>query len=218
MAQYFERRSAARTNYKSPIRIEDLKGIIYNARIVNYSNNGLYIETDWMLLPGTEIFIEMEKSPYSPSNFDLSERRQSLILWQTELNDSFYGYGYGIKYIPDIDEKPIQIKVLKETDISEENRQYPRRPLSRSVFFASKNNYFEGLINNLSKNGMFIETKDNFSIGQNVRLVIPGTKIDHGTMLKGEIKHINRKGIGVQFKKILKVKTRRSLNKKKCLK
>jgi hypothetical protein len=51
---------------------------------------------------------------------------------------------------------------------------------------------------------MFIETKANFNEGQTVRLVIPGTKIDNGTMLKGEIKHLNRKGIGVQFKRILK--------------
>ena len=213
MAQHFERRSATRANYKSPIRVEDLKGIIYNARIVNSSINGLYIETDWMLKPGTEIYIEMEKSPHAPSNFDLTERRQSLILWQTKLKDSFYGYGYGIKYIPDLDEKPLQISVLKETEIPEENRQHPRRRFSRSVFFTSKNHYFEGLINNLSKNGMFIETRDNFAVGQIVRLVIPGTKIDNGTMLKGEIKHLNRKGIGVQFKKILKIKTNKSLKK-----
>jgi Tfp pilus assembly protein PilZ len=218
MAQYYERRSATRTNYKSPIRVEDSKGIIYTARIVNSSNNGLYIETDWMLKPGAEIYIEMEKSPYSPSNFDLSERRQSLILWQTKLKDSFYGYGYGIKYIPDLDENPLQIRVLKEKDFTEENRQHPRRHFSRTVFFASKNHYFEGLINNLSKNGMFIETRDNFAIGQTVRLVIPGTKIDNGTMLKGEIKHLNRKGIGVQFKSLLKTKTNRSLKKDECLK
>ena len=212
MAQHYERRSATRTNYKSPIRVEDSKGIIYNARIVNYSINGLYIETDWMLKPGTEIYIEMEKSPHAPSNFDLTERRQSLILWQTKLKDSFYGYGYGIKYIPNLDEKPLQISVLKETEIPEENRHHPRRHFSRSVFFTSKNHYFEGLINNLSKNGMFIETRDNFAVGQIVRLVIPGTKIDNGTMIKGEIKHLNRKGIGVQFKKILKIKTKKPPN------
>jgi Tfp pilus assembly protein PilZ len=215
MAQYYERRSATRKNYKSPIRVEDLKGIIYSARIVNYSNDGLYIESDWRLEPGTQIYIEMEKSPYSPSNFDFSERRQSLILWHTRLENSFYGYGYGIKYIPNLDEKPPQITVLKEAEINEENRQHPRKHFSRSVFFASKNHYFEGLINNLSKNGMFIETKDNFAVGQIVRLVIPGTKIDNGTMLKGEIKHLNRKGIGVQFKSILKIKTNTSSNLKK---
>ena len=208
MAQYFERRSATRINYKSPIRVEDLKGIIYNARIVNYSNEGLYIETDWLLNPGTEIFIEMADSPYSPSNFDLSERRQSLILWHTKLNNSFYSYGYGIKYLPDLDEMPTQITVVKEDASEKENRHYPRKHFYKSVFFYSKNHYFEGSTNNLSKNGLFIETGDNFSIGETVRLVIPGTKIDNGTMLVGEIKHLNRKGIGVQFKKILKIKTK----------
>ena len=89
--------------------------------------------------------------------------------------------------------------------------------MSRSVFFAANNNYFEGLINNLSKNGIFIETRDQFTVGQTVRLVIPGTKIDNGTMLKGEIKHLNQKGIGVQFKKILKIKTNRLVKKKRDL-
>jgi hypothetical protein len=58
---------------------------------------------------------------------------------------------------------------------------------------------------------MFIETRDIFNEGQSVRLVIPGTKIDNGTMLKGEIKHLNHKGIGVQFKRILKSKVKKKL-------
>ena len=208
MAQYFERRSATRIKYKSPIRVEDLKGIIYNARIVNYSNEGLYIETDWLLKPGTEIYIEMTKSPYSPSNFDLSERRQSLILWHTKLKGTFFGYGYGVKYIPDLDEIPTPITTLKKTEITEENRKHPRKHLYRSVLLSSENHYFEGFINNLSKNGMFIETRDNFAVGQVVRIAIPGTKIDNGTMLKSEVKHLGRKGIGVQFKSLLKVRTK----------
>ena len=204
MARNSERRSDIRTNYKSPARVEDSKGIIYKARIVNYSDDGLYIETDWPLKAGTEIYIEMEKSPYASSTFDFLDRRQSVILWQTVLKDSFYSYGYGIKYIHDFEEKTPQISVLNETKNAAEMRQFPRKHFSNSVYFTSQNDYFEGLIHNISKNGMFIETKDNFNEGQTLRLVIPGTKIDNGTMLKGEIKHLNRKGIGVQFKKILK--------------
>jgi Tfp pilus assembly protein PilZ len=204
MARDSERRSDIRTNFKSPARVEDSKGIIYKARIVNYSNEGLYIETDWPLQAGTEIYIEMEKSPYASSAFDFLERRQSVILWQTVLKDSFYTYGYGIKYIQDFEEKRPEISVLNETKKDEEMRRFPRKHFSNSVYFTSQNDYFEGLIHNISKNGMFIETKDNFNEGQTLRLVIPGTKIDNGTMLKGEIKHLNRKGIGVQFKRILK--------------
>lgn len=204
MARDSERRSDIRTSYKSPARVEDSKGIIYKARIVNYSDDGLYIETDWPLQAGTEIYIEMEKSPYAASTFDFLERRQSVILWKTVLKDSFYTYGYGIKYIRDSEDKTPQISVLNETEKAAEMRRFPRKHFSNSVYFTSQNDYFEGVIHNISKNGMFIETKANFNEGQTVRLVIPGTKIDNGTMLKGEIKHLNHKGIGVQFKRILK--------------
>ena len=112
MTRLSERRSDIRTNYKSPARVEYSKGIIYKARIVNYSNDGLYIETDWPLQAGTEIYIEMEKSPYASSTFDFLDRRQSVILWQTVLKDSFYTYGYGIKYIRNFEEKIPQISVI----------------------------------------------------------------------------------------------------------
>ena len=206
MTRLFERRSDIRINYKSPATVEDSKGIIYRARIVNYSSNGLYIETDWPLEAGTEIYVEMEKSPHTSSTFDLPDRRQSVILWHTKLKDSFYSHGYGVKYIHDFEEKTSPVKMVNQTKEADEMRRYPRKHFSNSVYFTSQNHYFEGLIHNISKNGMFIETRDVFNEGQSVRLVIPGTKIDNGTMLKGEIKHLNRKGIGVQFKRILKPK------------
>ena len=209
MTRFLERRSDIRTNYKSPATVEDSKGIIYRARIVNYSSNGLYIETDWPLKAGTEIYIDMEKSPYASSTFDFLDRRQAVIRWHVKLKDSFYSHGYGIKYIRDFEEKAPPIRVLKEPKTEEEMRRYPRKHFSNSVYFTSQNHYFEGLIHNISKNGMFIETRDIFNEGQSVRLVIPGTTIDNGTMLKGEVKHLNRKGIGVQFKRILKSKGKR---------
>ena len=204
MARFFEKRSDSRTDFKSPIMVEDSKGIIYKARMVNYSANGLYIETDWLLRPGTEIYIEMEKSPYASDTFDLSARYRSVILWHTRLENSFYSYGYGVRYASEAELQTPQIKVLQENKIIEDLRRYPRRHFSNSVFFTSQHEYFEGLIDNISKNGIFIQTQDDLSVGQMVRLVIPGTKIDNGTMLKGEIRHRNKKGIGIQFKQLLK--------------
>jgi Tfp pilus assembly protein PilZ len=204
MTRFYEKRSDNRTDFKSPIMVEDSKGIIYKARMVNYSGNGLYIETDWLLRPGTDIYIEMEQSPYASHSFDLPERYLAVILWHARLKNSLYSYGYGVRYAPDVDSQIPQIKVLQETKISEDLRRYPRRHFSNSVFFTSQNEYFEGLIDNISKNGIFIETQDDFTVGQMVRLVIPGTKIDNGTMLKGKIRHHNKKGIGIQFKQLLK--------------
>ena len=206
MVRLFEKRSDNRTDYKSPIMVEDSKGIIYKARMVNYSVGGLYLETDWLLRPGTEIYVEMEKSPYTSYNFDLPERYRAVILWHARLKNAFYSYGHGVRYAPDVDAQIPQIKVLPGTKISEDLRRYQRRHFSNTVFFTSQNGYFEGLINNISKNGIFIETPDDFTVGQMIRIVIPGTKIDNGAMLRGEIRHRNKKGIGVQFKQLLNSK------------
>ena len=206
MTQFYEKRSDGRTDFKSPIMVEDSKGIIYKARMVNYSGNGLYIETDWLLQPGTEIYIEMEQSPYASDSFDLPERYRAVILWHARLENAFYSYGYGVRYTPEVEMQIPQIKILQETKISEDLRRYPRKHFSNSVFFTSRNGYFEGLIGNISKNGVFIKTQDDFTVGQVVRIVIPGTKIDNGTMLKGEIRHRSKKGIGIQFKQLLKAK------------
>lgn len=207
MTRFFEKRSDHRTDFKSPIMVEDSKGLIYKARMVNYNANGLYIETDWLLRPGTEIYIEMDKSPYASQSFDLPERYRAVILWHARLENAFYSYGYGVRYTPEVDAQIPQVEVLQETKISNDLRKYPRKHFSNSIFFTSENGYFEGLIDNISKNGVFIKTQDDFIIGQTVRLVIPGTKIDNGTMLKGEIRHRNRNGIGIQFKQLLKTKS-----------
>ena len=204
MTQFFEKRSYSRTDFKSPIMVEDSKGLIYKARMVNYSESGLYIETDWLLRPGTEIYIEMDKSPYASDTFDLPERYRAVILWHARLEGAFYSYGYGVRYTPEVGTQIPKVKVLQETKISEDLRKYPRKHFSNSVFFTSGNGYFEGLIDNISKNGVFIKTQDDFTPGQAVRIVIPGTHIDNGTMLKAEIRHRNKKGIGVQFKQLLK--------------
>jgi Tfp pilus assembly protein PilZ len=206
MTRFYEKRSDRRIDFKSPIMVEDSKGIMYKARMVNYSGNGLYIETDWLLRPGSEIYIEMEQSPYASHSFDLPERYRAVILWHARLENAFYSYGYGVRYTPEVDAQIPQIKILQETKMSEDLRRYPRKHFSNSVFFTSRNGHFEGLINNISKNGVFIKTQDDFTVGQLVRIVIPGTKIDNGTMLKGEIRHRSKKGIGIQFKQLLKAK------------
>ena len=51
---------------------------------------------------------------------------------------------------------------------------------------------------------MFIKTKESFSVGQIIRLVIPGTKIDNGAMLRGKVVRFDNKGVGVKFLNILR--------------
>jgi len=205
MVHYYEKRADARNVYKSPITVEDLKaGKTYRARMVNHSKNGLYFETNWPLESVTEIYIEMENSPQASSSFDLKERYRAEILWHTKLEDSLYNYGYGVKYISGSDKENLQSSGLKDTkNNSEDLRRHSRRSYRKTVLFTSQNQYYEGLTNNISNGGVFIETNDELSVGQIIKLVIPGTKIDKGVMLKGEVIHVKPKGVGVKFTGIL---------------
>ena len=206
MGHYYEKRDDVRIVYKSPITVEDLKaGKTYRARMVNYSKNGLYFETNRLLDSVTEIYIEMENSPKASSSFDLKERYQAEIIWHKKLEDSLYNHGYGVRYIYGSDIENLQSSGLKDTkNNSEDLRRHPRRSYRKKVLLTFQNQHYEGLANNISNGGIFIETNDKLSVGQIIRLVIPGTKIDKGVMLKGEIIHVKPEGVGVKFKSLLR--------------
>jgi hypothetical protein len=62
---YFEKRDEVRIAHISRVKIKELKtGIFINGRMRHYNNNGIYIETDSLLLPGTAIYIGIENSPF----------------------------------------------------------------------------------------------------------------------------------------------------------
>jgi Tfp pilus assembly protein PilZ len=205
MVQHYEKRADARKIHKSPITIEDQKfGNCYRGRMVNYCKNGLYFETDWLLESGKEILIEIENLPGTSSFSDHKDSYRAEIRWHTELEDSLCKHGYGAVYIAGSDIENVQRNRLKETKNSrEELRKHPRRSYQKTVFFISENQAYQGLANNISNGGIFIETKDKFSVGQIIQLVIPGTKIDKGVMLNGEVIYIKPKGVGVKFKALL---------------
>ena len=81
-------------------------------------------------------------------------------------------------------------------------RKYPRKPYLRSVFFNCGNQKCAGLIKNISRGGVFIETGDQFFFGQPIELEIPNTRIDRGKRIRGWIVHLSQSGIGVTFKRI----------------
>ena len=215
MVQYVEKRVNQRTAYKVPITVEDLEyGFIYRARMVNYSKNGVYLESDVFLNSGAEICIEIEDSPsafsssVSPSKAPHSFRAK--IKWQTYLKDHFFKFGYGVQLTSADDTQNLQNNNLQ---VRQDLRKHPRRTYVKPVFFTSKNQYHKGLINNISRGGVFIETKDKFTTAEIIKLVIPGTKIDKGVMLKGEVVRFDQSGVGVKFKSILKSKSAKHMRK-----
>ncbi len=204
MVLYVEKRKYARSALKSPAFVGDVNsGDSDTARLVNYSRDGMYIETDRVMHPSQEIFIGFENLPSGFSS-DASRGYCAKVIWQKALKESIFNYGYGVTIV-----SAYKIPKSKAGDVQtkQERRKHPRKPYNKPAFFTSQTRYYRGLISNISRGGMFIDIKDNFTVGQIIRLVIPETKIDNGVMLKGVVVHRRQQGIGIKFKKIIKGKS-----------
>lgn len=93
-----ELRYNTRFYHEATIMVEDYpNGKYYEGRMLNYSRGGLYFEADFSPKVGSEIFIGMEKSPYT-SGHDVYRAR---VMWSKPLpdNDSFFYYGIGVQYL-----------------------------------------------------------------------------------------------------------------------
>jgi Tfp pilus assembly protein PilZ len=170
----------------------------------------MFLETDVVLDSETEIVVGIENSPFdSPTTSSMSsdsgapECYRAKVVWQKNVEGSIFNFGYGVHIIADEEKKSPQDEDLQK---SPELRKHPRRSYSKSVYFSTENQYYKGLATNISRRGVFIETKDAFEVGQIIKLVIPGTRIDDGAMLKGEVAHCRQTGIGVEFKSLLRKK------------
>ena len=206
MAHYAEKRANPRISCKIPATIEELKeSFLYRARLVNYSKNGMFLETDVVLESDAEIVIGLEDSPFSSREFSSDEPAcyRASVKWQRHIRGSIFNYGYGVQIISDADQEK---SIVKGSRKKRELRRHPRRTYSRPVYFTSENQFYKGLTRDISRHGVFVKTKGAFRAGQTIKLVIPGTKIDNGVMLKGEVIHSNPSGIGVKFQTLLKKK------------
>ena len=92
-----EHRDYTRYKHKAKILLETYpSGSYYQAKMFNFSRDGMYFESNYAPLPGTEIFIGIENSPH---DFGADVYRAQ-IRWRKQLNDekSKYTYGVGVKY------------------------------------------------------------------------------------------------------------------------
>jgi len=190
-----ENRDNARIDYKSPVTIENLKaGVIYQARMLDYSKHGLYFETDSLLRLGEEVFIGIEYSPYADSH-DTYECYRVKIVWRKKLKKSAFYYGYGAKHAID----PRLAKLQKGDAVGwNDIRKHQRKSYSKSIRFAAKELIFEGFLKNISSAGVFIEANENFSAGQILTFEIP-LKKNQTANVKGEVVWSSPDGFGVKF-------------------
>ena len=208
-----ERRKNRRTEHKTTIALESLDpGTSMVAAMVNYSKGGLYFESDTFISPGKEIFIGIAGSPYA-SEPNTYECHRVQVKWLKELYNSPYRYGYGVEHHDSVEctsaniivterDEDENLQKVKESEM--ELRKHPRRPFSKPVYFSADNRYFQGLIRDISRGGLFIQTADSVSLGNEIHLVIPNTKFDKDVMIKGKVVRLSAKGVAVKFTGLVK--------------
>ncbi len=204
MNRHTERRTDLRHIYKAPISVQESNSIyIYRARMVNYSDKGMFIETDIALGEAADLIVGIEDSkfPSPTASPDSPMFFRAKILWQKDLKDSIFNFGYGSKIISVADD---QKTLDTNSPVGKELRKHPRKSYQKQIYFTWKDQYSKGLINNISRGGVSIVTKDNLTVGQTIRFVIPGTKYDKRVMLKGEVVYTSMRGVGVKLISLIK--------------
>ena len=109
-----EKRDCARFCHESSVIIEECgTGVHFDARMYNYSLQGMYFESDLSLLSGTRVNVWLSNSPGSSSpDINFAEVR-----WSEEIIGAvvLYNYGAGIRYHQPITyrEFPRQFQVIQ---------------------------------------------------------------------------------------------------------
>ena len=195
MEKNLERREDARIDQISPLKIKNLKsGKIHNARMFNYSKNGMYFESDSILHTGDHIYIGIQDSPYASST-GVVEYYRAEIRWNKKLKDSYFEYGYGV-VLATLDTKQNSQKIVAKDHKS--TSKAPETPNRKTIKFTDHRKTYEGLIKDVSSSGIFFATEENFSEGQVLTFEIP-QKNGNKAKINGQIVWTDEEGFGVVF-------------------
>ena len=87
---------------------------------------------------------------------------------------------------------------------SQNLRKHPRKPYLKPIHYAGRYQFYEGLVKDISRGGLFIISQDKFPDGQELRLVIPIPTKNKSLKLIGKVVRINQEGFAVKFKSKLR--------------
>ena len=79
-----------------------------------------------------------------------------------------------------------------------ERRKDPRYPYSRYIFFATKNRFFQGDLENYSRHGLCIRSAQPLPVGEMITVALPHVE-DADEKRKGMIVWCDAKGFGVEL-------------------
>ena len=209
-----EKRKDKRFESESKLIIENLdSGPSIGGQMLNYSDSGLYFESDFLVTPGAIIHIGLLNSPYSqcPNTYECHRVK---VKWCRELHRSGHKYGYGVEHldpVSEVDTSPpagwVSVQTSEEDSPGKaaERRKHVRKAFIAKVHFICNEQRHSGVVENISRGGVFIRTQGEMRMGESINLAIPGTKYDNGMMIRARIVRKDNDGIGVKISGILKV-------------
>jgi hypothetical protein len=196
-----EMRSSARIDHSSPIQIKDIQsGNLHKAKMLNYSSEGLYFESDSMLSPGMQIYLGIKDSPFAASP-DILEYRRAEILWRKKLKQSYYLFGYGVKFHSAGRRQVVPTdKSASKADL----RRHPRKFCRNTALLSTDDAVFKGEIKNVSLSGIFISSDTELVVDQILTLSVPG-KGGKALKMEGQVVWCNHEGCGIKIQRIEKI-------------
>ena len=187
-----ENRIKTRFAHESKVTLESTEiGFRRDARMFNFSDFGIYFESDYRLKPETEIFVGISDSPFAPQP-DIYERYRVVVKWRQKLKRSSYYYGYGVEIVEESSK-------TTEPRSYDGTREHPRKDAAIRVTYESDNEKYEGITENVSSGGVFIRSDYPLSTGQVVKIWIPLKKKGRIARLTGQVTRTNLRGFGVKF-------------------
>jgi Tfp pilus assembly protein PilZ len=81
----------------------------------------------------------------------------------------------------------------------EEQRKYDRKDFLRIIDYTVNDRYYRDFIQDISEGGLFIETTNEFSVGQKILMTFASPDYQKPFKMNGEIIHTHTDGIGVKF-------------------
>ena len=194
---YWEYRDDKRFDGNIPIQIKDLSsGKIYEGRMQNYSNGGIYFKSNAFFPKDTKIYISMQNSLFFKPDGVL-EYYTGKVTWRENLKESYHYHGYGVQLVPDASTKELQ---TINGRIGKDSRKSPRKPFFRNIRLGTHEGVFDGTTKNIGATGIFLSTGGKLKLGQALKLSFPF----NGKTVKilGQIVRLDEEGFGLKFIKL----------------
>ena len=109
-----------------------------------------------------------------------------------------------IKMILDLS-KAQRLKLLQQIEEMaviaslKDQRGHMRKSLATTISFSAAKRFYSGISRDISNNGMFIQTKGDFMVGQVIDLSMPFANQNKPIQSQASIVRVSSGGIGVEF-------------------